>query len=338
MLGGPSSKRAADGAPARQQQPVGAQRVAIGVRQHSVSATEQQGGNVLGSQQQAAAARVPVAATAASVETAAAAAELPGSSKAGASAQRLTRSRSWQQLASSVSAAPCTTDVTESTLGDGSMAEQRVAQPARAVKTRKLAPSAVLPTSVSVACDAAGAVPMSPTGLLSVPTPPLRQGQQVLASACSGSEDDSKGTPRSERRVRFAPGPLEATPDGHPATEGCIARPVRQNPCLGWGQDLTRGNVLLLESLLGAECQESVLRLKRRVGLLPLIRPPRPHATSKAPSPTRAATVKTVKAALRAAKAAKGGGGAGASKDVNYAADDVIAADQGLWVSNGIAT
>jgi hypothetical protein len=44
--------------------------------------------------------------------------------------------------------------------------------------------------------------------------------------------------------------------------------------------DLSRGNVLMLEQLLGAECSMSVTRLKRRVGLLPPIRPPRPFANN----------------------------------------------------------
>ncbi len=32
----------------------------------------------------------------------------------------------------------------------------------------------------------------------------------------------------ARRRVRFAPGPLSTTPDGHPAGEGRVAKPVRQ--------------------------------------------------------------------------------------------------------------
>jgi hypothetical protein len=47
-----------------------------------------------------------------------------------------------------------------------------------------------------------------------------------------------------------------------------------------YGIDLSKGNILMLEQLLGAESSMSVARLKRRVGLLPPIRAPRPHATA----------------------------------------------------------
>jgi hypothetical protein len=85
--------------------------------------------------------------------------------------------------------------------------------------------------------------------------------------------------------VSFAPGPLDpaahpaATGDGHPATECCVATPVRRSQA-AYCLDLSRGNVLMLEQLLGQECAMSVARLKRRVGLLPPLRPPRPHATA----------------------------------------------------------
>jgi hypothetical protein len=89
------------------------------------------------------------------------------------------------------------------------------------------------------------------------------------------------------RRVRFAPGHLDpeahpnSTDDGHPASEGALAVPVRRVP-VSYGMDLSRGNVLMLEQLLGADCSMSVTRLKRRVGLLPPIRAPRPYANSPA--------------------------------------------------------
>ncbi|WIA08831.1 hypothetical protein OEZ85_008252 [Tetradesmus obliquus] len=56
--------------------------------------------------------------------------------------------------------------------------------------------------------------------------------------------------------------------------------PVRRVPS-SYALDLTRGNVLMLEQLLGPESAMSVARLKRRVGLLPPIRPPRPHVCSR---------------------------------------------------------
>lgn len=95
------------------------------------------------------------------------------------------------------------------------------------------------------------------------------------------------------RRVRFAPGHLDpeghpnSTDDGHPASEGALAVPVRRVP-VSYGMDLSRGNVLMLEQLLGADCSMSVTRLKRRVGLLPPIGAPRPYARSPAAAATGA--------------------------------------------------
>lgn len=109
------------------------------------------------------------------------------------------------------------------------------------------------------------------------------------AQQCSPSSEPSPGAASSQgvpgRRVRFADGPLNpqahpnSTDDGHPASEGALAVPVRRVP-VSYGMDLSRGNVLMLEQLLGAECSMSVTRLKRRVGLLPPIRPPRPFANN----------------------------------------------------------
>eukprot|EP00878_Enallax_costatus_P004019 GHUV01004242.1.p1 GENE.GHUV01004242.1~~GHUV01004242.1.p1 ORF type:complete len:354 (+),score=78.81 GHUV01004242.1:278-1339(+) len=104
-------------------------------------------------------------------------------------------------------------------------------------------------------------------------------------SSSSDSDHSSHGG-RSSRRVSFAPGPLSpqqhgnCTPDGHPAAEGAQAVPVRR-VAPSYALDLTKGNVLFLENLLGQDCQMSVMRLKRRVGLLPPIKPPRPHVGAK---------------------------------------------------------
>jgi hypothetical protein len=105
-------------------------------------------------------------------------------------------------------------------------------------------------------------------------------------SSSSSGGDGSRRTESSQgRRVSFAAGPLDpeyhpnSTQDGHPASEGALAVPVRRVP-VSYGMDLSRGTVLMLEQLLGTECIMSVTRLKRRVGLLPPIRPPRPYANS----------------------------------------------------------
>jgi hypothetical protein len=87
----------------------------------------------------------------------------------------------------------------------------------------------------------------------------------------------SLSQPKTNHRVRFAPGPLEVaskykTQDGHPDHEGLTAKQKRS---LGrsFGADLTPQSVLALEKMLGkgdALYRPSLERLKRRVGLLPL--------------------------------------------------------------------
>ena len=122
------------------------------------------------------------------------------------------------------------------------------------------------------------------------PTPAalqMSQSPSLLGRSSSSSGGDVSGRTESSqgRRVSFAAGPLDpeyhpnSTQDGHPASEGALAVPVRRVP-VSYGMDLSRGNVLMLEQLLGTECIMSVTRLKRRVGLLPPIRPPRPYANS----------------------------------------------------------
>jgi hypothetical protein len=122
------------------------------------------------------------------------------------------------------------------------------------------------------------------------PTPAALQvsdSPSLLCRSSSSSGGDVSGRTESSqgRRVSFAAGPLDpeyhpnSTQDGHPASEGALAVPVRRVP-VSYGMDLSRGNVLMLEQLLGTECIMSVTRLKRRVGLLPPIRPPRPYANS----------------------------------------------------------
>jgi len=55
---------------------------------------------------------------------------------------------------------------------------------------------------------------------------------------------------------------------------------VRHVPS-SYAKDLTRGNVLMLEQMLGEDCAASISRLKRRVGLLPPIRAPRPYVNCR---------------------------------------------------------
>ncbi len=138
-------------------------------------------------------------------------------------------------------------------------------------------PAAVVAPSQSAAAGSASAPPRS--GALTAPRP-------------------AAAAPRPGKVVRFAPGPLlpnglpHAAPrapvssDGHPASEGCVAVPVRQLPfCCP--TDLTRSNILVLEELLGPENAPSLGRLKRRIGLLAANRPPRVHLTTVVQQPQR---------------------------------------------------
>ncbi|KAF6259272.1 hypothetical protein COO60DRAFT_1514060 [Scenedesmus sp. NREL 46B-D3] len=145
-------------------------------------------------------------------------------------------------------------------------------------------------------------------------------GRAAAAAAGHATASSKPSSVGGSRRVSFAPGPLHSSPavrapvtdDGHPATEGVLAMPVRRVSS-SYALDLTRGNVLMLEQLLGAESAMSVARLKRRVGLLPPIRPPRPHACSR-PAGSDGAEADDVedacagKAAGSAAPAAAGAG------------------------------
>jgi hypothetical protein len=113
-------------------------------------------------------------------------------------------------------------------------------------------------------------------------------GRAAAAAAGHATASSKRRSTVGSRRVSFAPGSLHSSPavrspvtdDGHPATEGALAMPVRRVPS-SYALDLTRGNVLMLEQLLGPESAMSVARLKRRVGLLPPTRPPRPHVCSR---------------------------------------------------------
>lgn len=89
-----------------------------------------------------------------------------------------------------------------------------------------------------------------------------------------------------KRRVRFAPGPLfdqYHTKDGHPQHEGQTAKQKRvvQSP---WPVDLTAHNIKMLEGEIGEICQQSIQRLKRRVGLLPPLQRELHYLTITSPS------------------------------------------------------
>jgi hypothetical protein len=194
---------------------------------------------------------------------------------------------------------------------------QQLIAAATAAASRLTHPSLLRHTGISAASKHSAAEAAAATGTTALP--PLRK--QAAASPASHSRGEHSASISSEgssrhtahtgrggaaaaghatatstrtssvgggRRVSFAPGPLHSSPavrspvtdDGHPATEGALAMPVRRVPS-SYALDLTRGNVLMLEQLLGPESAMSVSRLKRRVGLLPPIRPPRPHACSR---------------------------------------------------------
>eukprot|EP00775_Hariotina_reticulata_P009229 gene9229-9394_t len=108
----------------------------------------------------------------------------------------------------------------------------------------------------------------------------------TTTSTSTSTSSSTTTTTMPTKRVTFARGPLfcedsrvHLSSDGHPASEGTQAMPVRRVPT-SFALDLTKGNVLMLENLLGQDCSMSIARLKRRVGLLPAIRAPRPHVNA----------------------------------------------------------
>lgn len=157
-----------------------------------------------------------------------------------------------------------------------SKALARASAPSR--QQRRAPAAAAVAASNKQAPQPAAAAPATDSSL-------AQQAQQLSPSSAVPSPGGASSQGGAGRRVRFAAGPLKpeahpnSTDDGHPASEGALAVPVRRVP-VSYGMDLSRGNVLMLEQLLGAECSMSVTRLKRRVGLLPPIRPPRPFASS----------------------------------------------------------
>jgi hypothetical protein len=130
------------------------------------------------------------------------------------------------------------------------------------VRQHKRLPSASLAAhcsfprqKASAAAAAAGASPVAAA-------PAAADSSAQPSSSATTSEG---ATPGSARRVRFAAGPLDpeqhpnATEDGHPASEGALAVPVRRMPN-SYAMDLSKGSVLMLQDLLGPDCIMSVTR------------------------------------------------------------------------------
>lgn len=186
----------------------------------------------------------------------------------------------------------------------------------RAVRVRHVRAGPPAATTVAAARPLLGpsittaAAPGAPRAMS--PPPPSPAAAPAAHPSISGSSSPSSSGsegPREQqqRRVRFARGHLDPTsdptaaPDGHPATEGCQVAPVRHLP-QSYALDLTRGNVLMLEQMLGDACRPSISRLKRRVGLLPPIRAPRPYLCSRPlPQPISSTPVSPPPAAAAAA-------------------------------------
>lgn len=144
----------------------------------------------------------------------------------------------------------------------------------------KLAQHAAAASAAASAAAAAAGTPAAPAAIAAAPPPAVAAAAMDRASS-SAAAAPTPPAPSPSRRVRFAPGPLPHYDDGHPPHEGRLARAVRHLPPR-YPMSLTKGSVLMLEQLLHEECSDvslSVTRLKRRVGLLPAIRPPRPHVS-----------------------------------------------------------
>lgn len=99
-----------------------------------------------------------------------------------------------------------------------------------------------------------------------------RQGSHLLQTKTNSSH-------LSNRHVKFARGPLE-TADGHPDHEGRQGAPRCANPAPQQVMaQINLKQVAALEEELGPDNLPSLLRLKRRIGLLPPLKRTRQHAT-----------------------------------------------------------
>lgn len=112
-------------------------------------------------------------------------------------------------------------------------------------------------------------------------TPPTVLSQRARAPQAASSPSSK---PRSTRKVAFAFGPLQDTPDGHPCPSQA-GRPMPRSrarldmPHVAFCSVLHKKEVLQLEQLLGEEYASSITKLKRRVNLLPTLYTLRPYAT-----------------------------------------------------------
>lgn len=110
-----------------------------------------------------------------------------------------------------------------------------------------------------------------------------KRGYPVNIPQHSGAQGEAH---KPSKRVHFAHGPLESTPDGHPLHEGCTAKPSDTNYAIKHASILTKRDVARIEEVLDSpEYAPSVLSLKRRVGLDSSQRTQRPlHAEDLAVS------------------------------------------------------
>lgn len=141
-----------------------------------------------------------------------------------------------------------------------------------------------------------------PATMLESPTPSPKPGrsavgqdvlqiqifESAIATASTGEVPAAKVS-RCKRKVHFAPGPLEHNDsgDGHPVSSQVVRSmsnpytPITYHPT----EALTRHNLTAMENELGedfkTENAASLIRLRRRLGIVPMQPIPRPYVTAQ---------------------------------------------------------
>lgn len=171
--------------------------------------------------------------------------------------------------------------------------EQETAEPGQAVRLARVGDIGILPSSSEAdttceVCEGEGAstsvgssVPSNVQGELCAEA--AHQVSDLGLHHGSGEASESNAKPAVNRKVkksvRFAHGPIDSTPDGHPVSEGTtmVARapsPYNLFTPVKPVEALTKHSLTAMERELGEDFREenalSLVRLKRRVCLLQL--------------------------------------------------------------------
>eukprot|EP00892_Ulva_mutabilis_P003149 jgi/Ulvmu1/12835/UM098_0017.1 len=175
----------------------------------------------------------------------------------------------------------------------------------KAVQLSSAGDAGVLPSSSEAdttceVCDGDGlsnsvgsSVPSTAQGDAGAAHPACERGSEQGPFGASQSAAKPANSHKVKKSVRFAHGPIQSTPDGHPLSEGTtmVARapsPYNLFTPVQPVEALTKNSLTAMEKELGDEFREenalSLVRLKRRCGIIPLKPIPRPFATSPSKS------------------------------------------------------